>query len=135
MDDGILDIEFDEVGVLIDGADVGMFEGSASINRDGYVTGLYLNAYVTDKAAHTLPKKVTRYLDVPKKRLAAMAFNERLAYEIAASLEINYRHVIDDQLNDYFVSRLEREWEPDPTLADAFEAIRSDLRDICDGAP
>ena len=38
-DTGIIDFDFEEIGLSIDGADVGMFSGTASIDRDGAVVG------------------------------------------------------------------------------------------------
>jgi hypothetical protein len=117
QDDGVIDLDFEEVGVNIDGAEVGMFSGSASIDREGAVVGLTLDAYVTDKAApFGPPKKVFRYLKVPlrTKVEAFCTFAELLARQIANAIESGFAPEISDKLNDWCVSLAEQEFEHEP---------------------
>lgn len=132
--DGVIDFDFEEVGVQIDGAECGMFSGTASIDQDGAVVGLYLDAYVTDRAAPLgLPKKVTRYLKVPLRHHIPLAFESYLARELATAIETGFEPEINDKLNDWSVSIAEQSFEPAATIADGFEAIREDIRAICQG--
>ena len=134
-DTGIIDFDFEEVGVQIAGAEVGMFSGTASINQDGAVVGLYLDAYITDRAAPLgMPKKITRYLKVPLRHHIPFVFESYLARELATAIETGCEPEINDKLNDWSVSIAEQSFEHAPSIADGFEAIREDLRLICQGA-
>jgi len=134
-DDGVIDLPFEEVGLQINGADVGLFSGTASIEKDGAVVGLTLDAYTTNKADPLgTPKKVTRYLKVPLRHHIPLAFESYLARELATAIETGCEPEITDKLNDWSVSIAEQSFEHAPSIADGFEAIREDLRLICQGA-
>lgn len=113
-DDGVIDLPFEEVGLQINGADVGLFSGTASIDKDGAVVGLTLDAYTTNKADPLgIPKKVERYIRVPyaSKDAVFCSFPELMARELAAVIQRSHEPEIRDKLIDRSVSRLEREWE------------------------
>jgi len=113
-DDGVIDFDFEEVGVNIDGAEVGMFSGSASIDQDGHVVGLTLDGYVTDRAAPFGPsKKVERYLKVPL-RDEPHDLPSQMASALANAIERGFEPEINDALNDWHVSLAEQEWEAEP---------------------
>ena len=134
-DVGVIDFDFEEVGVQISGADVGMFSGTASIDQDGAVVGLYLDAYITDRAAPLgMPKKITRYLKVPLRHHIPLAFESYLARELATAIETGCEPEITDKLNDWSVSIAEQSFDHAPSIADGFEAIREDPRQLCQGA-
>ena len=134
-DVGVIDFDFEEVGVQISGADVGMFSGTASIDQDGAVVALYLDAYITDRAAPLgMPKKITRYLKVPLRHHIPLAFESYLARELATAIETGCEPEITDKLNDWSVSIAEQSFDHAPSIADGFEEIREDLRQLCQGA-
>jgi hypothetical protein len=113
-DSGVIDFKFEEVGLQIDGADVGMFSGTASIDKDGAVVGLNLDAYVTDRSAPLgMPKKVSRYIKVPLIAKPFCTFTELLARNLARAIQNGFEPEINEALLDHSVSRLEREWTPE----------------------
>ena len=111
-----------------------MFPGTASIDRDGAVVGLYLDAYVTDRAAPLgMPQKITRYLvplrhHIPFVSKAISPANCRQLKPVAEP------EITEPSLNDWSVSIAEQSFEHSPSIADGFEAIREDLRLICQGS-
>lgn len=112
-DDGVIDFDFEEVGLQIDGADVGLFSGRASIDKEGAVVGLTLDAYTTNKADPLgMPKKVTRYIRVPyaSKEDIFCTFPALVARKLADIIQRSFEPEINDLLIDRSVSRLEREW-------------------------
>lgn len=104
-DDGVIDFDFEEVGVNIDGAEVGMFSGSASIDQEENVVGLTLDAFDSSK-------QVTRYLKVPRRGWPSN-FNDILAEKLAETIEQRFKHEITDKVNDWCVSIAEQEWQPE----------------------
>lgn len=128
LDDGVIDFEFEEVGVLIEGAEVGMFSGTASIDQDGAVVGLTLDSYVTDKTDPLgIPKRVSRYIRVPlPARLDSWCtFTEQLARGLATTIQKGFEPEINDKLNDWSVSIAEQTFEP---IGNVFDDIRAEVR-------
>lgn len=111
-DDGVITFDFEEVGIDLAGAEVGMFSGSASIDKDGVVVGLTLDAFVEEPSRQFGPlKQVTRYLKVRSKYVWITHFDDILARKLADTIEKRFERQIADELNDWCVSLAEQEWE------------------------
>jgi hypothetical protein len=108
-DDGVITFDFEEVGVDLDGAEVGMFSGSASIDQDGNVVGLTLDAWSNDVDRQF--KRTTRYLKVPMQRNQLTSLSDMIASALADTIEKRFKRHIEDELNDWCVSLAEQEWE------------------------
>lgn len=108
-------VTFDDVGLRIDGAEVGMFAGVAHVDHHGSVVGLELDTYVTDPVNPLLTKKAARYFRVPHFNAPmSLRFDDVLATHLAHAVTLSHQHQIQDALNDWSVSVAEREWHPEP---------------------
>jgi hypothetical protein len=111
-DDGVLTFDFEECGVDLEGAEVGMFSGSASIDKDGIVVGLTLDAFIDDTSRQFGPlKQTTRHLKVPMQRNQLTSLSDLIARALADTIEKRFKRHIEDELNEWCVSLAEREWE------------------------
>lgn len=112
QDDGILNFDFEECGVDLAGAEIGMFSGSASIDQDGVVVGLTLDAWADERPKQFVPtKKTTRYLKVPMQRNQLTSLPDLIARALADTIEKRFKRQIEDELNEWHVSLAEQEWE------------------------
>ncbi|MBA2125083.1 hypothetical protein DLM45_02430 [Hyphomicrobium methylovorum] len=113
--DYAVEIPFEEIGIQIDGADVGMFDGTAHVDQHGSVVGLEIDGYVTDPVNPLgRRKQVTRYLKVPFwNGPAPTNFIDILAKHLAHEITVSCEPEINDKLNDWSVSLAEKEWHPE----------------------
>jgi hypothetical protein len=112
QDDGVIDFDFEEVGVDFEGAEVGMFSGSASIDKDGVVVGLTLDAFIDDTSRQFGPlKQTTRHLKVPMQRNQLSSLPDLIARALADTIAKRFKRQIEDELNEWHVSLAEREFE------------------------
>lgn len=113
-DDGVVEFEFEELGLQYEGAEIGLYAGTASIDQDGGVVGLTLDGYVTCKSRPLgPPDRVSRYLPIPAPNKTVLSFDEQLARKLADAIETGYVPEINDLLNDWHVSLAERAFDED----------------------
>lgn len=111
QDDGVIGFDFEETGVDLDGAEVGMFSGTASIDQDGVVVGLTLDAWIDGGSQFGPLKQTTLYLKVPMQRNHLTSLPDLIARALADTIEKRFERQIEDELNDWHVSLAEREFE------------------------
>lgn len=112
QDGGVINFDFEETGIDLEGAEAGMFSGTASIDQDGVVVGLTLDAFIDDTSRQFGPlKQTTRYLKVPMQRNQLTSLPDLIARALADTIEKRFKRQIEDELNDWHVSLAEQEFE------------------------
>ncbi len=97
QNDYAVEILFEEIGVIIDGAKCGLYSGTAQIDQDGDITGLLLDGYQDGV-------RVSRYVPVPSKEHGWLN-------DLAKVVSEDYRGSIRDAVNEWHVSQAEDSWE------------------------
>lgn len=90
----VTEIEFEEVGIAINGVYCGLFSGTADVDSDGAITSIVLDGWQDGSKARTR-------LDVPYCGSNRTTWNGTLALVLADEIRQQYAHIIREKLDDW----------------------------------
>ena len=99
--DEVTDIDFEDIGIPVCGASVGMFSGRAGIDQEGSVCSLILDGYADNLDGYKTSTHAFARIDVPHPNAYQKNWDQSLAELIARQIETVYADTIADKLNDW----------------------------------
>lgn len=103
----VAELPFEEVGLMLGGAECGMFSGTAHIDPDGAVVEIDLDGY-----KHGL--RTTSSLKVPFRHGDTSLFTAKIAIALADRIEALFKSDIEAILDDWIESNSCREFVLEP---------------------
>lgn len=104
----VVELPFEEVGLMLGGAECGMFSGTAHIDPDGAVVEIDLDGYKQNG------QRTTSNLKVPLRHGDTSLFTAKIALALADRIETLFAPDIKDMLDDWIEGTRHREFVLEP---------------------